>query len=196
MAHLEINLERKESATVNPETNDNENKESKPTKPTKLGKGRKYCTQCKKIIGARCAICKYCKYVYPFKGKAKTKRSLGLEHVYQNYKHANFSTNGNNEDDENNPYKQHHSSFMKNKPNFVDIEPKQKQQMTTEVIDSYINESQLLLNSAFEQISKFGDLESAAKILNRSLINLTYLSTLCDSNDHHPDKCPDLNHFI
>ena len=87
-----------------------------------------------------------------------------------------------------------YTTFMTNKPNFVDIEPQIKPQLTSETIDSYINESQLLLNCAYEQVANLGDLESATKILNRALTNLTYLATLCDSSDHHPDnfKCPDL----
>eukprot|EP01083_Nonionella_stella_P230629 815068_1 len=174
-----------------------------PKKKPKIGKGHKYCKNCKAVIGARCASCKQCKFVYPFKGKPRSKpdcpsKRLLMANAHQNYKHETFPANlsNNQEEDQNNPFKQDHSSFMKTKPYFVDIEPKQKQYIDTGTVDAYINESQLLLDSAFEQISKFGDLESAAKILNRSLVNLTFLATLCDSNEHHGDKCPDLNDFI
>ena len=166
-----------------------------------LGKGRKYCKSCNEIIGARTVTCPKCKYIYPFKGKPRAKgettktRVLIVNPDGNNYNHENFPNTDSNIND-NNPLKPDHSIFMKKKPNFIDIEPQQKAQMTTELIDSYINESQLLLDCGFEQLSNFGNLNSATKILNRSLINLTYLATLCDSNDHHQNKCPDLNDFI
>ena len=192
--------ERKEEETSEPSIT---NTAAPPPKSPKPGKGKKYCRACKQIIGARAATCPKCKYEYPFKGKPRSKkksqrsRLLMITDADLNYDHDDFPSDYNQEEtDKDSPYKADHSTFMKKKPHFVDIEPKQKKQMDKKVIDSYINESGLLLDCAFEQMSFYGDLDAASKILNRALINLTYLATLCDSNDHHQGTCPDLNDFI
>lgn len=105
------------------------------------------------------------------------------------YKHDDVPATPQEEKSPDKPtFQANYSSFMTHKPNFVDIEPKEKPQLTSETIDSYINESQLLLNCAYEQVANLGDLESATKILNRAMTNLTYLATLCDASDHHPDN--------
>jgi len=80
-----------------------------------------------------------------------------------------------------------HSSFMRNKPSYQGLKPQQKQAMSGELVDAYIGESQLLLDSAMEQITDFGDLESSAKILGRVLTDLTYLATLCDAHQEFCD---------
>lgn len=174
-----------------------------PQKSPKVGKGWKYCKQCKAVIGARAATCPKCKYEYPFKGKTRMKKKGNSERMIignpsGNYNHEtlNTATIDTTQINENDPLKPDHSTFMKKKPTFVDIEPEQKQQLTSDKIDGYINESQLLLDYAFQQITKYGDLDAASKILNRSLTNLTFLATLCDSNDHHQDKCPNLDGYI
>mmetsp|Transcript_611 Transcript_611/g.894 ORF Transcript_611/g.894 Transcript_611/m.894 type:complete len:208 (-) Transcript_611:772-1395(-) len=185
------------------------NTNNAPASKEKVKRGYKHCVSCNAIIGARRATCPECNHVYPFKGKrnAKTlqkKRMLQLlDNIESNYKHENFrlssnnvSSNSNQNSDQAETFKQDHSSFMKQKPNFIEIEPQQKKPINSEVIDSYIHESQLLLDCATEQISDFADLDGAVKILNRALTNLTYLATLCDSTDYHHEKCPDLNNFI
>jgi len=162
----------------------------------KAGKGHKFCRQCQAVIGARKAICPHCQFVYPFKGRSRNKphKNKPIELLINaNYKHAVFSTDMKSNGEE---CDRDHSTFLKKTPNFIEIEPSQKQAITTEIVDGYIHESQSLLDCAFQQITEFGNVESAAKILNRTLTNLTYLATLCDSNDYHHQKCPDLSNFI
>ena len=153
------------------------------------GKGHKFCRQCKVVIAARHATCPQCKFEYPFKGKARATSAAstfvmapGVDVNADDFRLLN-------EDAEADTLglTATHSSFMRNKPSYLNLKPQQKQAMSAKLVDSYIGESQLLLDSAMEQLTDFGDLESSAKILGRALTNLTYLATLCDAHQEFCD---------
>ena len=194
---VETSSKSSESPKEPPNAPSQTSPKSTPTKG--IGKGFKYCKKCNGKIGARSATCSLCGYVYPFKGKKHVKptkpspKTIMVSPKTQ-YKHDDVPETPQEEKSPDKPTIQaNYSSFMTHKPNFVDIEPKEKPQLTTESIDSYINESQLLLNCAYEQVANLGDLESATKILDRATTNLTYLATLCDASGDHPDNIGFLN---
>ena len=165
----------------------------------KLGRGHKSCKQCKRILGSRAASCHHCGYQYSFKSKESQKSHKVMTNILNNNNPAllnSYQSSKRHLQRDENVVARHSSFLNETEPClFATIEPKKQQSMTDDDISSYIEETQLLLDCSYEYITKFGNFNSAAKLLNRSFDNLVYLATMCDLSDVNND-CPDLNKFL
>ncbi|ETO09315.1 hypothetical protein RFI_28073 [Reticulomyxa filosa] len=151
-----------------------------PNEYSKLGKGWKLCLQCKERIGARSATCLRCGHVYQFKGKPRYKQNLLDQILLEKNPHL---LNTNKNDGKSGYTFGQNTNFMKETNEYTDIRPRSKDSTghgtSIDAIDKYIEESELLMQCAFDNIN-LGDLSSASKILKRTHDNILFLGTLVD----------------
>lgn len=176
-----------------------------------IGKGKKLCISCSAIIGTVTKKCQTCGHKYHYKKRRpkmkKCTKVSNISRTHLNHKKLkpkqkqihfteNRNTNVSNVENMPNIDKSGFTSkFIKNEPSFSNIEKRTIQHSSEQQINEYIQETQLLLDCANEQIS-FSDLNKCSNVLQRVLKNVTYLANICDTNDCQNNKYPVLNRFI